>query len=121
MRRILVVDDEHLVADTLRIIFRENGFDARAVYSAEDGLTAARDFHPNLLLCDVNMPGEDGVSLASRLSEEQPGCRILLFTGYYSLMKSLLDRSRTQAHPWSVLTKPLHPTELLREANALLA
>ena len=120
MRRILVVDDEHLVADTLRIIFRENGFDARAVYTAEDGLSAARDFHPNLLLCDVNMPGEDGVALATRLTEEQPDCRVLLFTGYYSLMKSLMDRSREQAQPWSVLTKPLHPTDLLREANELL-
>lgn len=121
MRRILVVDDEHLVADTLQIIFREHGFDARAVYSAEDGLTAARDFQPNLLLCDVNMPGEDGVSLASRLSSEQPSCRIMLFTGYYSLMRNLLDRSQRQSLPWSVLTKPLHPVDLLREANAMLA
>ena len=53
MQRVLVVDDERLVADTLTLVFGKGGFNAKAVYSAKDALESARDFKPDLLLCDI--------------------------------------------------------------------
>jgi DNA-binding response OmpR family regulator len=61
MQRILVVDDEHLVADTLGLIFRKHGFEAEVVYTAQDALASARTFSPDLLLCDINMPCRNGL------------------------------------------------------------
>ena len=57
-QRILVVDDDSLVADTLKLVFAANGFESEARYSAAEGLERARTFRPELVLCDVTMPEE---------------------------------------------------------------
>jgi DNA-binding response OmpR family regulator len=61
MQRILVVDDERLIADTLGLIFNKHGFDAKIAYTVDGALSCARTFDPELLLCDISMPGRDGV------------------------------------------------------------
>ncbi|WP_263383663.1 response regulator transcription factor [Granulicella arctica] len=121
MQRILVVDDERLVADTLTLIFNKHGFEARAVYSAEDGIVAARSFKPELLLCDISMPGRDGTELMQQVSLELPDCRILVLTGNYSNLKRVREQSQMMSRPANILTKPCQPAELLRQAGALLA
>ena len=121
MQRVLVVDDDRLVADTLTLIFERNGFIAKAVYSADEALECSRFFAPNLLLCDVTMPARDGLSLVEDITRELPSCRILVLTGFYSNLKSVREQAQKLARPLGVLTKPCQPSELLREAAALLA
>jgi DNA-binding response OmpR family regulator len=121
MQRVLVVDDDRLVADTLALIFEKSGFSAKAAYSADEGLDCSREFTPNLLLCDVTMPGRDGLSLVNDVARELPSCRVLVLTGFYSNLKSVREQVRKLAHPAGILTKPCQPTDLLREAAALLA
>jgi len=121
MKRVLVVDDDCLVADTLTLIFEKSGFKAKAAYSADQGLECSREFEPNLLLCDVSMPGRDGLSLVNDVTRELPACRILMLTGFYSNLKNVRERASTLARPVGILTKPCQPSELLREAAALLA
>ena len=121
MQRVLIVDDDCLVADTLSLIFEKNGFQAKAAYSADKALECARAFAPHLLLCDVTMPGRDGLSLVEDMTNELPACRILVLTGFYSNLKSVRDQARKLSRPLGVLTKPCQPSELLREAAALLA
>jgi CheY-like chemotaxis protein len=121
MQRVLVVDDDRLVADTLTLIFERNGFSAKAAYSADEALESSRQFSPNLLLCDVTMPGRDGLSLVADMTRELPACRILVLTGFYSNVKNVRDQARKLSRPLGILTKPCQPAELLREATALLA
>ena len=118
MQRVLVVDDERIIADTLQLIFRKHGFDARAAYSAEEALQTARAFHPTLLLCDINMPGRSGLSLAADVTREQPTCRILVLT---ALSTSVNRRPPEFPDTWGLLAKPIHPEALLRAADAVLA
>lgn len=92
MKRVLVVDDDRLVADTLTLIFEKSGFKAKAAYSADQGLECSREFVPNLLLCDVTMPGRDGLSLVSDVTRELPACQILVLTGFYSNLKTCGSR-----------------------------
>lgn len=120
MQRVLVVDDDRLVADTLALIFERNGFTSRAAYSADEALEASREFGPDLLLCDVTMPARDGLSLVEDMTRELPGCRILMLTGFYSNVKNVRDRARKLSRPVGILTKPCQPADLLREATALL-
>jgi CheY-like chemotaxis protein len=120
MQRVLVVDDDRLVADTLALVFRKSGFEARAVYCADDALECAREFAPHLLLCDVTMPGRDGLTLLSDITDEQPACRVIMITGFYSNLKVVSDHATKLARPVGILTKPCEPSELLREAAALL-
>ncbi|MBB5330013.1 response regulator [Tunturiibacter gelidoferens] len=121
MKRVLVVDDDRLVADTLTLIFEKSGFTAKAAYSADQGLECSREFVPNLLLCDVTMPGRDGLSLVSDVTRELPACQILVLTGFYSNLKNVREQTGKLSRPVGILTKPCQPSELLREAAALLA
>ncbi len=121
MHRILVVDDECLVADTLGIIFRKHGFEAKVVYSAKAALHCAHTFLPDLLLCDISMPERSGLELMDDFNREFPACRVLVLTGFYSNLVRIREQSGKLRHPMRVLTKPCHPTDLLREAGKILA
>lgn len=120
MHRILIVDDEHLVADTLSLIFQKNGFDTRAAYSAAEALQCAHTFAPDLLLCDINMPFTDGLELISSMEREQPACRVIVLTGAYTSLNRVRRHAARLSSPCSVLTKPCNPSELLRCAGELL-
>ena len=58
--RILIVDDEQMIADTLSVIFRRLGYEAFTAYNGLLGLDAARDLKPNLVLSDVVCPSWTG-------------------------------------------------------------
>jgi len=119
-QRVLVIDDDHLVADTLNLIFQANGYDSEAVYSAAEALIRARTFSPELLLCDITMPEETGLQLAEKLQQEMPNCKLLMLTAYSSnAIKVEQHVSRTH-RPIKLLSKPCRPETLLREAQALL-
>jgi CheY-like chemotaxis protein len=121
MHRILVVDDERLVADTLGLIFRKHGFEAKVAYSADAALHCARTFSPDLLLCDITMPNRSGLELMADFNREFPNCRVLVLTGYYSNLVRVREQSGKLRRPSRVLTKPCNPIELLREAGQMLA
>jgi CheY-like chemotaxis protein len=121
VQRILVVDDEVLIADTLSLIFRKHGFDARVAYSAEEALDCAYDFQPQLLLCDISMPGMGGLQLMDDIARDLPRCRILVLTGYYSHLDKVRAQAQMLACPAPVLIKPCNPQDILREAGNMLA
>lgn len=121
MQRVLVVDDDRLVADTLALIFMKNGFQVWTAYSADEALEAARIFLPNLLLCDVSMPGRDGLALVCDVNREFPACRIIVLTGFYANLQSVREQSDKLAQPVGIMTKPCQPSDLLREAASMLA
>jgi DNA-binding response OmpR family regulator len=121
MRRILVVDDETLIADTLGLIFRRHGYEAKVSYSADEALECARVFDPHLLLCDINMPKRSGFELMHDFSRELPECRVLVLTGHMSNVARVREQSGKLRRAARVLTKPCHPEVLLREARQMLA
>src|SRR5258708_2725364 len=81
-RKVLVVDDEETIAETLAVIFRNHGYQVRAAYSAEDAIDVIAEWQPNLALLDVNLPKMNGIDLAVALKTSDPLCRVLLFSGY---------------------------------------
>lgn len=118
--RILVVDDDRLVADTLSLVYRANGYDARARYSTADGLECAKSFDPAVVLYDVALAGESGLQFARRMQEELPATRMLMLTSYASNSTDLQAHSRDAKIPLKLLGKPCRPEDLLRETRALL-
>ena len=118
--RILIVDDDLSVAQTLSMIFRRHGYDAELANDADQALDAVRQTPPDLVLCDIDMPGRDGISLMKDLSCEVPECPILILTGFYSGLHRVREFANTMRQEVSVVTKPCHPTELLRHAGKLL-
>lgn len=110
--RVLVVDDERVIADTLSIILNQNGYDASAVYSGLAAVDRAREIKPELVISDVIMQDMNGIEAAIRIREILPGCKILLFSGQ-AATADLLERARAQGHEFEILAKPVHPQDLL--------
>ena len=113
-RRIaLVVDDERVIADTLSVILTHNGFQTMTAYDGAGALKLAEVTRPDLLLSDVMMgPGIDGTELAIEIVRRYPECKVLLFSGH-SATRELLEKANDAGYNFTLLTKPLHPADLL--------
>jgi CheY-like chemotaxis protein len=110
--RVLVADDERTIANTLAHILNVSGFEAKAVYSGENAVEAARDLKPDVLITDVVMGGMTGIEAAINITAILPSCRIILFSGQAST-GDLLERAQAQGYRFEILTKPVHPQVLL--------
>ena len=110
--RILIVDDESVIADSLAMIFRANGFEARAVYSGERAIELAPVFEPDVLISDVFMRGVTGVEVAIYVRQHFPSCRVLLFSGQ-AATSGLLQAANTKGYRFDLFSKPVHPQVLL--------
>jgi DNA-binding NtrC family response regulator len=117
--KILVVDDEPRIADTLATIFQRAGYNASAVYSGDAAISWIDLHQPLLVVSDVVMPGMDGLQLAKLIRASYPGSAVLLFSGNADT-QGLLERARTEGHDFEVLAKPVPPTLMLAKV-ALLA
>ena len=111
--RVLVVDDERLVADTTAEILSGAGFDAKSVYDGWAALEMARSFLPDVLLTDVMMPQMNGVELAMTFSKTLPNTKVLLFSGQAGI-SVVLDQGRDQGYEFPLIGKPIHPTKLIQ-------
>ncbi len=111
-RKVLVVDDEQVIADTLAKILDLNGYEASAVYTGTAAVESARSLQPDLIISDVIMPDMDGIQAAIRIRSFLPECKILLFSGQ-AATADLLENARAQGHEFEILGKPVHPSDLL--------
>jgi CheY-like chemotaxis protein len=112
IRKILVVDDQRLIADTLAEILNSAGFDAIAAYDGWDALDKASRFDPHCVLTDVLMPRMNGVELAIAMRKNYPRSSILLFSGQAGIADILQD-GRHQGYEFELIAKPIHPLKLI--------
>jgi CheY-like chemotaxis protein len=112
--KVLVVDDERVIADTLAMILNQSGFQARAIYSGEGAVEMASSFVPDMLISDVIMADLNGIEAAIRIKALLPKIKILLFSGQ-AATADLLDNARKQGYEFEILAKPVHPQDLLNK------
>jgi DNA-binding NtrC family response regulator len=115
--RILVVDDELVVRDSLGKWFNSEGYTARPVASAREALEVIANAEFDIALLDIKMPGMDGMELQARLKEADPDLSIVMMTGYASVDTAVQALKRGA---YDYITKPVDPDELSHLiANAL--
>ncbi len=114
---VLVVDDESVIAETLAEILNRNGYAAIPAYDGEEALETALLMPPELLLTDVMLPGMSGIELAIKVKRIFPDCKVLLFSGQ-AATTDLLAAANKDGHRFDLLTKPIHPNDLLRHVSA---
>jgi CheY-like chemotaxis protein len=117
--RILVVDDEQLIAQSLRDILARAGFDAQFALSGNEAIQLAEQICPNIVISDVIMPDLDGVQTAIAIQRACPDTRILLFSGQ-AATSDILERARAEGHNFELLPKPIHPARLLAAIGKLM-
>lgn len=115
--KVLIIEDEKLLADSIRSVLERKGFEAECVYDGEAGVEYAELGIYDLLILDVMMPGRDGYEVARRLRERRMEMPILMLTA-----RSELDDRVTGLNAGAdyYLTKPFDTRELLACVNALL-
>ena len=115
--RVLVVDDERVIADTLSMILNQCGFDAKPVYSGESALDAVEEFDPQMVISDVIMADLNGIEAAIRIRAMRPEIKILLFSGQ-AATADLLEKAHQAGYEFEILAKPVHPQDLINRLRA---
>ena len=118
--RVLVVDNERMIADTLVLILKQNGFDASVAYSGEEAVDSALVLRPQIVLSDIIMGKMNGLEAAILIADSIPDCKILLFSGQPATA-DLLIQARNNGHSFDVMAKPVHPDVILEQIKSLLA
>lgn len=110
--KVIVVDDEPQIADTLVEILIGEGFEALPASTGDYAIELAQSFKPDVVISDVVMPGLNGVEASVRIRGFLPNCRIILFSGQAATV-DLLKRAREQGHEFEIVAKPVKPEVLL--------
>lgn len=118
--RVLVVDDNRIVADSLSLVIRGRGFDSRAAYSGESAVQLALAWEPHAAIVDAIMRPMDGVSLAVLLAKQLPACRVLLMSGNPD-SGQLLKNSEKLGHNFPFLAKPFDLHSIFEFLDAISA
>ena len=114
---VFVVDDEPIISSTVAMILECKGFDAKSFTNPIKALAAACLQAPDLLISDVVMPQMSGVELAIQVKKQCPDCKVLLISGQVYRVEYELARE----NGFALLTKPVHPTDLLKQIQTLIA
>ncbi len=115
--RILIVEDDHRIADTLRYGLSENGFDVEAVYSGNIGLDTFHQRPFDLVILDINLPGMNGYELCQRIRQINPEIPVIMLTA----LNTLADKIEGyDAGADDYLLKPFEFRELIMKIRVLL-
>ena len=115
--KILVIEDEKLLADSIQALLTKKGFDVETVYDGERGAEYAELGIYDLLILDVMMPKMNGYEVARKIRAERCGTPILMLTAKSDVEDRIMGLNAGADY---YLTKPFDSRELLACINALL-
>jgi CheY-like chemotaxis protein len=118
-KKVLIVDDEGLIASTLAEILSRAGFTTMAAFSGEEAVEKAAGFGPDFVVMDVLLPGIDGVEAAARILRSYPQCKLLFLSGHADPVE-VTHRARALGMECDMLAKPLLPADLIDRINSIL-
>jgi two-component system response regulator MtrA len=114
--RILVVDDDASLAEMLTIVLRQEGFDSRMVARGDIAMDEFRDYHPDLVLLDLMLPGKDGIDVCREIRAES-GVPIVMLTAKGDTVDVVVG---LESGADDYVVKPFKPKELVARIRARL-
>ncbi len=118
--RILLIEDNQLTAESTRLLLSDDGYDVQTASNGPTALETARTFHPQIVLCDIGLPGMDGYQVVRTLRQDDAlsSSYVIAMTGYGR------DEDQRQAHEAGFdlhMTKPIDYNNLRRTLANLSA
>lgn len=119
MKKILIVDDEQDIVESLKFVLETAGFDCYCAYDGEDGLNLAKEILPDLIILDVMMPKINGFKI----------CRLLKYDIKYKNIPILMVTARSQIEDKQIgeetgvdeyITKPFDLDEIVKKVEGYL-
>ena len=108
--KILVVDDERAILDTVEILLRGEGFDASVAQSGREALERFDDIAPDIVVTDIRMPGVTGLDLLEAVRQRDPEIPVILMTAQASLQSAV---KAVNQGAFYYLQKPFSNAELV--------
>jgi DNA-binding response OmpR family regulator len=115
--KILIVEDDRHIVALVRYIMEREGYQVAAARDGVEGLDLARDFRPDLVILDLNMPRMDGVEMCRRIKAEQDP--LVIFLTVHTERTAMARGYRAGADDYMV--KPFELDDLMNRVKALLA
>ena len=109
MKKILIIDDDIASCRTLELHFISQEFEAQSKHNVADGLQAANDMHPDLIVLDINMPGKSGLEGLLDFKKSLPDTPIIMITAFHDMDSTIIAMQRGASE---YIHKPIDINEL---------
>ncbi len=115
--RVLIIDDEDIFREDLATLLRDAGLDCRTASNSAEGQVLAEAFNPEVVLCDIAMPGKSGIEVLDDLAMQNPECAVVMITAYGTL-DSAIEAFRKGASDY--ITKPVVVEDVLLRIDRIV-
>src|SRR6516225_4259597 len=115
--RILIVDDEDVIASTLKEFLQGEKFDVAVARELASALEQVEAFEPEIVLCDVQLPGADGITVLNRVLQVRPDTLFIMITAYATVENAV---SAFQRGAQDYLIKPVLFDDLITKIDRLV-
>lgn len=114
--KILVVDDNHGVASITQLMLEMEGHEVISALNGSDGYRAFLQMRPELVITDIQMPGENGFELMNHIRQQDPMVKTIYMSGNLSEFYPVLETERG-LYPINYLDKPFSREELIGQVS----
>jgi DNA-binding NtrC family response regulator len=115
--KILIIDDENLFREDLGTLLRQKGHTCKTAPDGEKAIKVLEDFSPDVILCDIVMPGRSGIQLLDEWARICPECFVIIITAYASI-ETAVEALRRGASDY--ILKPLILEDVLHKIDRLM-
>jgi DNA-binding response OmpR family regulator len=120
MARILIIDDDHMVRETLRVILTAAGYEVALANDGKEGLNAFARFQPHLIITDILMPEKEGMETIQDLRQQAPDLPIIAISGGGRVGNMSFLKVAQHFGASRTFAKPFEPDDILSAVNDLL-
>ena len=113
MERVLIVEDEFLLRDSIRIVLEKEGYEVFTAADGEEALQQLRDRLPQVVITDIKMPKMDGIQLLRAIKSEAPETEVVMLTGYPTIQAAV---NAIKLGAYDYVTKPFKINSLDRKS-----
>jgi two-component system response regulator AtoC len=115
--KLVIIDDEKSFRDTLSIFLKNLGYSVSIAVNGQDGLSLIKKESPNLVLCDLRMPGLSGIEVLEKIKSIDPNIQVILLTAYDNISSTI---SAMQKGAYDYIQKPIDMNQLkIRVSQAM--
>jgi len=118
-KKILIVDDNELIAEVMSYILTNNGYDVTTLYSGDGVVTQIKDTHPDLVIMDIMLPGIDGRDICRIIKHNKATENLPVII--CSANDDIEDAMKQVGPPNDILSKPFDMSALLNKVELQLA
>jgi CheY-like chemotaxis protein len=116
--KILIVDDNQSVAFIVRLMLEREGHEVLSAVDGTEGYLAYLRLRPDLVITDIQMPGENGFQLMNHIREQDPAIKTIYMSGNVSQFYNILEEEKG-LYPMNYLGKPFSREELIGQVSRL--